>query len=177
MTTQLSKLWICPLPSTSDLSSRYHLRQLLTLSHTRSLILCLSINPCTSFGVSTLFSQLSHLLHSASAVTFVGLIYSLILSFFVVVSGFFIKYILVCTYAFQVIALAAREKSRVNRLLYFSSLVILRLVSAFIAYFFLSVCHFPSLFAGIKPIFASAILLTSKSCFQNQPHYKVSGLL
>jgi len=67
-------------------------------------------------------------LHSASAVTFVGLIYQLILTFFIVM-----------------IASAAREASGLEKSLPTRSLIILRLVSSFTAYFVLSVCSFCSL--------------------------------
>lgn len=45
--------------------------------------------------------------------------------------------------SFQVVALGAREASRLNHLLRFRSIVTVRLVSSFIAYFFLSVCQTP----------------------------------
>ena len=87
--TQLIKPWICLPPPTSHLSCLYHPRQLLALSHTRLWMLSLSINPCMSCCLF-IFSPAYYFvfLRSASAVTFVGLIYSLILSFFVVVSEF-----------------------------------------------------------------------------------------
>ncbi|KAF9558183.1 hypothetical protein CPC08DRAFT_22756 [Agrocybe pediades] len=57
----------------------------------------------------------------ASAVVFVGLIYLLILSFFIVMIGF-----------------KARQVSGLNRMLRLKSIIVLRLISSFFAYFFLS---------------------------------------
>ena len=83
-------------------------------------------------------------LHSASTVTFVGLIYSLIMTFFVVVSGFIHFWgALEHSVSFQAVALGAREASRLNQILRYRSLVTVRLMSSFIAYFFLSVCQAP----------------------------------
>ncbi|RDB16010.1 Nitrosoguanidine resistance protein SNG1 [Hypsizygus marmoreus] len=60
----------------------------------------------------------------ASAVTFVGLIYQLILSFFVVMISF-----------------TAREHSRLNQHLTLRSLIVTRFVSSFTAYFFVSLFY------------------------------------
>ncbi|CAA7263441.1 unnamed protein product [Cyclocybe aegerita] len=60
----------------------------------------------------------------ASAVAFVGLIYCLILSFFVVM-----------------VAYGARQASGVNRILDLKSLIILRLTTSFLGYFFLSLFY------------------------------------
>ncbi|KAJ3494215.1 hypothetical protein NLJ89_g10854 [Agrocybe chaxingu] len=60
----------------------------------------------------------------ASAVAFVGLIYCLILSFFVVM-----------------VAYGAREASGVNRILGLKSLIIVRLTTSFLGYFFLSLFY------------------------------------
>ncbi|PPR02814.1 hypothetical protein CVT26_009600 [Gymnopilus dilepis] len=60
----------------------------------------------------------------ATAVTFVGLIYQLILSFFIVMVG-----------------LSAREASGYDRNLHTRSLIVLRLISSFAAYFFISLFY------------------------------------
>ncbi|KAJ6462502.1 hypothetical protein C8R45DRAFT_1178167 [Mycena sanguinolenta] len=60
----------------------------------------------------------------ASAVTFVGLIYLVILSFFIVI-----------------VSNAAREAADLNRLLTLGSLIRVRIVSSFVAYFFISLLY------------------------------------
>ena len=145
----------------------YALQQAVNLSSASNLPSLLSISPQTvivpvsytivnvvpfnqpvyDFVSFHLFSSYHFIfLYSASAVTFVGLIYSLILSFFVVVSDFHSNVSGVFLNAmiyFQVVALGAREASRLNQLLRYRSIVIVRLVSSFTAYFFLSVCRAP----------------------------------
>ncbi|KAG6835079.1 hypothetical protein H0H93_005040 [Arthromyces matolae] len=82
----------------------------------------------------------------ASAVTFVGLIYVLILSFFVVM-----------------IAYGAREASGLNRVLTLRSLIFTRYASSFAAYFIVSVglhpCKLPLFLSSIIQLFYSLVSL------------------
>ncbi|KAF9447255.1 hypothetical protein P691DRAFT_707098 [Macrolepiota fuliginosa MF-IS2] len=77
----------------------------------------------------------------ASVVTFTGLIFVVILSFFVVVCLIRYSPFLVDLTFFEMIGNGARESTNLHRLLTFRSLLALRLTTTFVAYFFLSLFY------------------------------------
>ena len=96
--------------------------------------------PVYVYSPTYLEGTLANFLCSASAVTFVGLLYQLVLSFFIVVCT------LDCSTSIsslqdstQIIGYTARQLSGFERLLSTRSLIALRMVTSFTAYFFLSV--------------------------------------
>ena len=91
---------------------------------------------------------------SAVGVTFVGLIYQVILSFFVVVSGHSSCSIYTLKPETKMIGVAAREASQVERLLPLRKLIALRLTTSFAAYFILSVSIFKEYELFINLIFS-----------------------
>lgn len=125
------------------------------------------------------------LLYSASAVVFVGLIYLLILSFFIVVSNTISSFLPCCIYRAQMIGYGARQASGLNKMLCLRSIIIVRLISSFFAYFFLSVSALP--FHVASPIstyfsqfFYSLLNLAFKldltrRCVQNIPINAISS--
>ncbi|KAF8809225.1 hypothetical protein BYT27DRAFT_7094861 [Phlegmacium glaucopus] len=113
--------------STLDsIQQNYAVQQAANLSAAVTLTSLMSVSPQTVVSpVSyTMVNLLPFNQPVASAVTFVGLIYLLIMSFFVVA-----------------VAHGAREASRFNQILRYRSLVIVRLVSSFIGYFLLSLFY------------------------------------
>lgn len=86
-------------------------------------------------------------LHSATAITFVGLIYLLIISFFIVMIG-----------------LSAREISGLDNHLTTTSLILLRLGSVYIAYFFLS-------------LFYSLLSRAFQVDFSSNPQFRSAGFI
>ncbi|KAF7364086.1 DUF3533 domain-containing protein [Mycena sanguinolenta] len=103
--------------------------QQLTAVSLKFAIQFLQANISSSANVANILSKAPELAAQpislrASAVTFVGLIYLLILSFFIVV-----------------VSNAAREAAGLNRLLTLGSLIRVRLVSSFVAYFFISLFY------------------------------------
>lgn len=86
-------------------------------------------------------TQLTHF--SATAATFVGLIYVLILSFFIVVSNQLSPSkdfdVLILNLIRKMVGWGAREVSSLEKTLTYRSIVTLRLISCFIDYFFVAV--------------------------------------
>ncbi|KAG5636442.1 hypothetical protein H0H81_008032 [Sphagnurus paluster] len=102
------------LQAASQLKSSSNLNALLTTSPQTVLTpISYTINNLRPFNIPV-----------ATAVTFVGLIYQLILSFFIVMIG-----------------MAAREQAGLNRNLTLRSLIVTRIVSSLVAYFFLALFY------------------------------------
>ena len=111
--------------------------------------------PVYVYSPTYLEGTFADFLCSASAVTFVGLLYQLVLSFFIVVCT------LDCSTSIsslqdstQIIGYTARQLSGFERLLSTRSLIALRMVTSFTAYFFLSVS---------RPCYAHGFPVTHKS--------------